>query len=287
MKKSYLLTIFFLVAVFATINVNTIKSKPQSAPADSSGAPVSNATCAKSGCHGGPVQTNTASTLTILDIGTGNPTTPLNSSFAYTPGTLYNIAFGLTSSTGRYGFQIVPLTSANAMAGSFTVTSASTTQINTLSGRQYMGHKSANTTKNWAFKWTAPAAGAGAVTFYYSYNTADNDGEVTNDVIYQGSVTISELSTGIADINDKVSSLNIFPNPISNEFGVSFNLNEANMVSSQLYSLDGKLSRVLINEKMGAGDFNQQFDAGDLAAGIYLIKLNVGDASITKKIIKQ
>jgi len=287
MKKSYLLTIVFLVAVFATINVNTINSKPQSPAAGSSGDPVTTTTCAQSGCHGGPVQTNTASTLTILNIGTGNPTTPLNSSFAYTPGTVYNIAFGLTSSTGRYGFQIVPLTSANAMAGSYTVTSASTTQINTLSGRQYMGHKSANTTKNWAFKWTAPAAGAGAVTFYYAYNTADNDGEVTGDVIYKGSVTINELSTGIADINDKVSALNIFPNPISNEFGIAFNLKEANMVSSQLYSLDGKLSRVLINEKMGAGDFNQQFDAGDLAAGIYLVKLNVGDASITKKIIKQ
>jgi hypothetical protein len=38
---------------------------------------------------------------------------------------------------------------------------------------------------------------------------------------------------------------------------------------------------------MSAGNFNQQFDANDLAAGIYLVKLNVGDASITKKTIKQ
>ena len=38
---------------------------------------------------------------------------------------------------------------------------------------------------------------------------------------------------------------------------------------------------------MNSGNVNQQFDVNDLAAGIYLVKLNVGGATITKKIVKQ
>lgn len=286
MNKKYLLLTVFLIAVFATLNVTTVKSKITSPPAGNSGDPVTTMSCAQSGCHPSPAQTPGANDLT-LTIGTGTPTTPLNSSFQYTPGTAYNIAFLINAFTGRYGFQIVPLTSANAMAGSFTVTNAATEKINTQSTRQYMGHLNASSTKSWTFKWTAPAICAGPVTFYYAYNTANNDGSANGDFIYKSSVTINCSGTGIEDISDKVSELNIFPNPISSEFGISFDLKEANNVSLQLYSLDGKLVKQLINEKMSEGNFNRQYDVNDLSAGIYLVKLNVGGASVTRKIVKQ
>jgi len=284
MKKNYLLLSFFFVAFFATINVTTVKSKVTSPPAGNAGDPITNLNCINSGCHGGTAQTPGQGDLT-LNIGTGNPTTALNSSFQYVPGTVYNIAFAITSSTGRYGFQIVPLTSANAMAGSFTVSNAATTKINTLSGRSYMGHLNANTTKNWVFKWNAPAAG-GPVTFYYAYNTANNDNTVLGDVIYKGSVTINSTTTGIENINDKISELNVYPNPINSEFGISFSLNETDHVSAQLYSLDGRMVRELINDKITEGSFNRQFDVSDLPAGVYLTKLNVGSATVSRKTIK-
>lgn len=125
------------------------------------------------------------------------------------------------------------------------------------------------------------------VTFYYSYNTANDDNNPTGDVIYKGSVSIEALLSGVEDISTKVADLNIFPNPISSQFSISFDLKEADNVSAQLYSLDGKLMKELINEKMNSGNVNQQFDVNDLAAGIYLVKLNVGGATITKKIVKQ
>jgi len=62
---------------------------------------------------------------------------------------------------------------------------------------------------------------------------------------------------------------------------------EANTVSSQLYSLNGQLVKQLINAKTEQGHVVQNFDVRDLPSGIYLVKLNVGDASVTKKIIKQ
>ena len=290
MKKNYLLLSVFLIAVFATLNVTKVNSKVNNPPAGSAGDPTFGTTCVGGGCHNGPDVTASLSTLAYL-IGTGSvPTDTINlnsPTFKYTPGTLYHLTFKLNSFTGAYGFQTVALDASNAKAG-IMATTAGTTQINTLSGLQYMGHKNANATKTWTFNWTAPASGTGPVSFYYAYNAANNDGDPTGDIIYKGVSTIQESTgSGIEDISSKLSDLTIFPNPISQNFGVSFDLKEANQVSAQLYSVDGQLVKELINEKTNNGHIIRHFDLQELQAGIYLVKINVGQASITKRIVKQ
>ena len=295
MKKKYFLLTVFLVAAFATFNITTVKSKITSPPAGNSGDPFTAMTCAQSGCHPQPAQTPPNGDLT-LNIGTGNPTTPLNG-FVFTPGTLYNIAFSFPAIVGAthpfYGFQIVALDASNAQAGTMAVSNAATTQINTsvaTGSRQYMGHHTANSGHNWVFKWTAPATCSGPVTFYYAYNKCNASAanpSAAEGTIYSSEVTIQCSGAGIENISDKVSELNVFPNPINSDFSISFDLKEANDVSAQLYSLDGKRAKELINEKTEIGHFTQQFDVRELPSGIYLVKLNVGGASVTRKIVKQ
>lgn len=286
MKKIYFSLMTFFVASAFILNFNVANSEIPSPPTGSAGDPVTNNSCAKGGCHPSPAVTPTSSDLT-LTIGTGTPTTPLNSSFKYADSQLYNIGFLLTSTTGRYGFQIVALDAANAQAGSFTVSNAATTKIKTSGSRQYMGHLNANATKNWAFKWTAPAITTGNVTFYYSYVTANNNNQSSGDVVYKGSVTISpETASAIEPIETKLSNLSIMPNPVNNQFAVSFDLLEANNVNAQLYSLEGRLVQDLMNEQLSAGNCSKSFNVDGLNAGIYLVKLNIGQSSITKKIVK-
>lgn len=290
MNKKYLLLSLFFAALFATLNIKMVNSEVAKPPSGSSGDVLTNKTCAQAGCHPSPAQ-NAATTGTnshTLNIGTGNPTTPLTNGFAYTPGTQYNIGLVINSATGRYGFQMSALNASNGQAGTFAATTASTTQVTTLpgaAGYQYVGHKNASSNKTWVYKWTAPASG-GPVTLYYAYNCADDDDESTGDIIYKGSVTLTAPSVGIADISEKLSGLNVFPNPINSDFSMSFNLNENSQVSAQLYSLDGKQSMELMNEKVNQGDFNRVFDVNNLSSGIYLMKLNVGEASVTRKIVK-
>ncbi|HLP50183.1 MAG TPA: choice-of-anchor V domain-containing protein [Chitinophagales bacterium] len=287
MNKKLLFS-FFFIALIASLNIKTANSDPQKPPVGASGDPLTGKTCAQNGCHPSPAQAvpATGEGALTLNIGTGNPTTPLTNGFAYTPGTTYNIGFGITSSTGRYGFQMSSLNANNQQAGKFAVTTSSNTQLDSAGGFYYIGHRNAGNNKNWVYKWTAPANG-GPVTLYYAYNTADNNGESSGDVIYNGSVTLTAPSVGIASISEKLSGLNVFPNPINNQFSMSFNLNEASRVSAQLYSLDGKEVQELMNEKVTNGDFNRPFDVSALPSGIYLMKLNVGDASVTQKIVKQ
>jgi hypothetical protein len=150
-----------------------------------------------------------------------------------------------------------------------------------------MGHKNASSYKNWIFKWTAP--NSGPVTFYYAYNTSDTasqSADLPGGTIYTGSLTIPGV-TGINDISERLSDLNIFPNPVSHEFSLTFNMKKTEITSANIYSLDGKIAKELMNEKLVPGNFNRSFSIDELPSGIYLVKLNAGDASVTQKIIKE
>lgn len=283
-----------MVTVLVLVTTNNVNSKITSAPAGNSGDPFTNTSCATSSCHAGPAQTPASGDYSIT-IGTGSPTSPL-SGFCYTPNTQYNLAFlinNIATTNPFYGFQIVALDAANAKAGTMAVANMATTQINTsiaTGTRQYMGHKGANTTHNWSFKWTSPASGTGPVTFYFAYNVCNASTATPTTpqgTIYKAAIPIQQCSSGIEDISSMVADLNIFPNPVSNELGISFNLLEAANVSSQLYSLDGRETNQLMNEKISEGNFVRSFNTNDLPSGIYLMKLNVGGATITKKIVKQ
>ncbi len=294
MNKKYLLSCFFMITVLVLVTTNNVNSKITSPPAGNSGDPVTSNSCARSGCHATPSQTPGANDYGIT-IGTGSPTTPLTG-FVYTPNTVYNMAFiiNLIATTNPfYGFQIVALDAANAKAGTMQVTNTATTKINTsvaTGTRQYMGHLNSNSTHNWAYKWTAPAAGTGPVIFYYSYNVCNASSATPNSAegtIYKGVIPIQEAPSFIEDISNKISELNIFPNPISNEFSISFDAKVTETVSAQLFSLDGKEVSQLLNEKIAQGRFVREFNTNDLPAGIYLLQLNVGGAFVTKKLVKQ
>lgn len=286
MKKIYFSFASLVLAAFFILDSSSVKSKITSPPAGNAGDPVTNTSCAAGGCHPSPAVSPTSSDFDFL-IGTSIPTTALNSSFKYADSQNYNITFASEGFTGRYGFQLVAIDAANAQAGTFAVSNAATTKINTLSNRQYIGHLNASATKSWTFKWTAPAATTGDVSFYYAFVNADNNNQSTGDIVYKGVVTISpEGTSAIEPIESKLSNLSIMPNPVNNQFAVNFNLIEANEVNAQLYSLDGRLVQELINEQLPAGNCSKSFNANELNAGVYLVKLNIGQSSVTKKIVK-
>jgi hypothetical protein len=100
-----------------------------------------------------------------------------------------------------YGFQLTAIDGTGTQAGTLVATDAVNTQL--VSGfvlgnpRQYIEHTFAGAfpvefnQRTWTFKWTAPAASTGPVTFYVAGNGGNGDGESTGDYIYTSSVTVS------------------------------------------------------------------------------------------------
>ena len=300
MKKNYLLLSFVIVCVLAVVSTTNVNSHIAFAPPGYCGDPTSfystpptpYATCSFSGCHGGAVQAVNSSNLS-LTIGTDSSSlATLDNTFKYTPSQTYYIRFTVLAPGYVWGFQMTTLNPGTSMAGSFTTLTPSTEHlIPSVSGMpSYMTHLHANHSVNsWLYKWTAPATDS-AVTFYYAFNAGDSS-EFTNLIadhnIFADTVIVLAAGTGIENISNHISGLQVYPNPVDGAFNLSFDVLKAGAASASVYSVDGKLIRPLFNENLNGGAFNRNYNLASLSAGVYLVKLNIGGATVTQKIVKE
>jgi hypothetical protein len=76
-----------------------------------------------------------------------------------------------------------------------------------------------------------------------------------------------------------------YPNPLSTSATIPFELDEAGPVRITVYDVLGRrVATLLENEKRPAGPSQVQFNAERLAAGIYFVKLEANQKSVTRKI---
>lgn len=189
--RIFTLTAITFILLATAGNVFTNSSQP---PAANTGAPGEQ-TCARSGCH----STNSAVSTAALLFDTA-PANGLAS--GYTPGQTYNLIVNANSltppagtTTPRYGFSLTAVDGSNNGVGTFTLTNTNNTSLTTSGGKSYVGHKSANTTVAWTFRWTAPGSGTGDVTFYIAANSSNNNNNSLGDNIFIRNVTVSEATT--------------------------------------------------------------------------------------------
>jgi rhamnogalacturonan endolyase len=80
-----------------------------------------------------------------------------------------------------------------------------------------------------------------------------------------------------------------YPNPFNPQTSISFALPEAALVSINIYDINGRLIRKLVNENYQAGVHNILFDGTNLASGVYFVnsKIQLPDKQLifTNKII--
>jgi endo-1,4-beta-D-glucanase Y len=83
------------------------------------------------------------------------------------------------------------------------------------------------------------------------------------------------------------STVNVYPNPFREEITVAFSLREAGPTSVVLYDISGKQTSVLLNETLGAGQYQRSFTPGNIPTGMYVLKLVHNGKMITYKLLKQ
>jgi len=76
-----------------------------------------------------------------------------------------------------------------------------------------------------------------------------------------------------------------YPNPFNPVTKIRFSIPKNEYVTLRLYDVAGRLVRTLINEKVSAGTHEYEFDASDLATGLYLYTITAGDFKDTKKMV--
>jgi len=74
-----------------------------------------------------------------------------------------------------------------------------------------------------------------------------------------------------------------FPNPFNPSTRIPYILSETSNVRLDIYSIDGRLVRTLVNSQQGEGRYEFNLDGSGLSSGVYLYRLIVGNFADTKK----
>ena len=271
MKKIYsnklFLTAFAVVSLIALMSnssgrANVFGQAVTGAPGDS------NLTCASSGCHSSGAFSPSAE-LTVMDAD-GNEVT------SFAPGETYDVTLSVqaTGSPSAYGFQMVALTSDNSPATNWSE-NGSNTQIVPVGGRDYIEHDSPSSSNEFTTKWTAPEAGAGDVTFYFSANAVNGNGNPGGDGGTNSTFVLSELTTSSHHLDE--ASIAVFPNPAQN----FINITGENL--DYEYTIQNLQGQRLISSNFSQ---SETIDLSGLSPGLYLINVMTDGKKTTKKIVK-
>lgn len=85
---------------------------------------------------------------------------------------------------------------------------------------------------------------------------------------------------------DNYTTVGIFPNPISEAFMLTINMQKPSYIVAELYDINGKMVKQLLNRRIQKENYQKSINLSGLHAGIYLLQVKMGEEIITKKIIK-
>lgn len=98
--------------------------------------------------------------------------------------------------------------------------------------------------------------------------------------------TISVTTVGMSMAKSQFD-LNIYPNPYKDFTNIVYELDEASNVSLEIYDALGKRVHQMVETYQAPGSHNYQVDqAVTSAAGVYFVRLQVGEITTTKRIVK-
>ena len=96
----------------------------------------------------------------------------------------------------------------------------------------------------------------------------------------------SGLNVGIEMQETSDINLCINPNPVTDKTIISFKLKEPGMVQAEVINTTGKIVSMITDELYYKGKHQLRWDGSGLAAGVYIVKMTVGDMIYTSKIVK-
>lgn len=76
-----------------------------------------------------------------------------------------------------------------------------------------------------------------------------------------------------------------YPNPFNPSTTIKFDIQKSGPVTLKVYDVTGKEVRSLVNEKLGTGTYEYNFNASNLNSGVYFYKLVSGNYSETRKML--
>ena len=76
-----------------------------------------------------------------------------------------------------------------------------------------------------------------------------------------------------------------YPNPFNPTTTIKFTISNIRLTILKVYNVLGNEVAVLVNEKLSAGSYEVEFNAGNIPSGVYFYQLQAGDYAETRKMV--
>jgi hypothetical protein len=307
--------LFLVFTAFLSLIISSYREGPAYyAGYDCTGATGSRIGCGGGGCHG-----TTSSNSVTIELDSAGIAVQ-----SYYPGVAYTVTISATNGTGatlsHFGFQMASVLLAGA--GTSTPMQGGTWDSITLpSNVKYTpaGPLSCQTCSGWpipivehsaaisattgsgangttyveSINWTAPVQGTGTVLLYGVLNAVNYDGQQSRDyaqVALADTITeaVPATNTGLNALAAYANGVSVYPILMNDNVTVAFDLKRASIVSIDLISMQGQIVKTfLAQEPLSTGAFKRSYDVDGLAAGVYMIRMQIGNAWSVIKLIKE
>lgn len=132
----------------------------------------------------------------------------------------------------------------------------------------------------WAPEWISVASLGSP---WENVTLFDFSGELLSSISVFDSISSGVSSTGYMDYSYKL--FQNYPNPFNPNTTISFSIPEQSFVSLKIIDLLGNTIATLMNEEKPSGNFEVEFDGGNLSSGVYFYRMQSGKFTDTKKLI--
>ena len=104
---------------------------------------------------------------------------------------------------------------------------------------------------------------------------------------YTGTEYVGPTAVAQLGLSAPMIAMAAYPNPFANEVTLKYKLSARANVQLEVVDLNGRLVQVIANEQKEAGEYTAKWNSGNVAAGIYFAKLNVGGSTVQSvKLVK-
>jgi len=119
-----------------------------------------------------------------------------------------------------------------------------------------------------------------AKMIYSDFNSPNGVLHIVDKVILEE----SNVALGINNFSDVIGETNVYPNPATSRTSVSIELKESSEIDIELYDLTGKIVKRANFGMLLSGFQTMDLAIDDLDAGLYIMNIKTGSASVSKKL---
>ncbi len=234
-------------------------------------------------------------TLTASDIGhyVGDAHQPLHNTVNYNPGGLHSRYESTMINASHYLSQLfITPDSCHYIQNKIDYVFEYVLHANSLVDSVIQGDTYAKVVSGWNGSGTPPASYYAALWSYTRSLTLDQMQSATQDLASLWYTAWVDAGLIVLDVNppEPKTPANFqlaqnYPNPFNPLTTISYSLPVGGTVFLKVFTIDGREVATLVRENQSVGAHSVQFDASNLASGVYLYRLQLGSFTQTRKLI--